>query len=39
MIDAIKAVKDGLAEDMAKDAKFEIQKIHDKFIKRLMMLY
>ena len=36
VIDAIKkAVKDGLAEDMAKDAEAEIQKIHDKFIKKI----
>ncbi|MBP1617726.1 MAG: frr [Bacteroidetes bacterium] len=35
-IDAIKkSVKDGVAEDLAKDAEGEVQKIHDKFIKRV----
>lgn len=30
-----KLVKDGLAEDMAKDAENDMQKIHDKFIKKV----
>lgn len=30
-----KAVKDGLSEDNEKDAELELQKIHDKFIKRI----
>lgn len=30
-----KATKDGLAEDMAKDAEAEMQKLHDKFIKKI----
>lgn len=30
-----KAVKDGLPEDMEKDAESEVQKIHDKYIKRV----
>jgi len=30
-----KAVKDGLPEDMGKDAENELQKLHDKFIKRI----
>lgn len=35
-IDAIKkSVKDGLGEDVAKDAEAEMQKIHDKFIKKI----
>ncbi len=35
-IDTIKkSVKDGVAEDLAKDAEAEVQKIHDKFIKRV----
>lgn len=35
-IDAVKkAVKDGVAEDVAKDAEVEMQKIHDKYIKRI----
>ncbi len=35
-IDSIKkAVKDGLAEDMAKDGENEMQKLHDKYIKKI----
>lgn len=35
-IDAIKkSVKDGVAEDVAKDAENEMQKIHDKYIKKI----
>jgi ribosome recycling factor len=35
-IDAIKkSVKEGVAEDLAKDAETEVQKIHDKFIKKI----
>lgn len=34
-----KAVKDGLAEDMAKDGEAEVQKIHDKYIKQLDEIY
>ena len=30
-----KAIKDGLSEDNEKDAELELQKIHDKFIKKL----
>ena len=30
-----KAIKDGLSEDLEKDAEDELQKIHDKFIKKL----
>lgn len=30
-----KAIKDGLSEDNEKDAEAELQKIHDKFIKRV----
>ena len=30
-----KAVKDGLSEDNEKDAEQELQKIHDKYIKRI----
>ena len=30
-----KAIKDGLSEDNEKDAELELQKIHDKYIKRL----
>ncbi|MFT4073393.1 MAG: ribosome recycling factor [Dysgonamonadaceae bacterium] len=30
-----KSVKEGVAEDVAKDAEVEIQKIHDKFIKKI----
>lgn len=33
-----KAVKDGLAEDMAKDGEAEVQ-LHDKFIKQLDEIY
>ncbi len=39
-IDALKkAVKDGLPEDAQKDAENDVQKIHDKFIKRLDDIY
>lgn len=39
-IEAIKkSVKDGVAEDMAKDAEAEVQKVHDKFIKKVDELY
>ena len=35
-IDALKkAIKDGLAEDMEKDAESEVQKVHDKFIRKI----
>ena len=35
-IDALKkSVKEGLAEDMEKDAEAEVQKVHDKYIKRV----
>jgi ribosome recycling factor len=34
-----KAVKDGVPEDVAKDAEEKVQKIHDKFIKRVDELY
>ena len=30
-----KAIKDGLSEDNEKDAELELQKVHDKFIKKL----
>ena len=30
-----KAIKDGLSEDNEKDAELELQKIHDKFIKKI----
>ena len=30
-----KAIKDGLSEDNEKDAELELQKLHDKFIKKL----
>lgn len=30
-----KAIKDGLSEDLEKDAEAELQKIHDKYIKRV----
>lgn len=30
-----KAVKDGLPEDMGKDAEADVQKIHDKFVKKV----
>lgn len=33
--DVKKAVKDGLPEDMGKDAEAEVQKIHDKFVKKV----
>ncbi|MCD8194541.1 MAG: ribosome recycling factor, partial [Tannerellaceae bacterium] len=34
-----KSVKEGVPEDMAKDAEGEVQKIHDKFIKKIDELY
>ncbi|MDO5570643.1 MAG: ribosome recycling factor [Bacteroidales bacterium] len=34
-----KAQKDGLAEDMAKDAEASVQKVHDKFIKVIDEMY
>ena len=34
-----KAQKDGLAEDMAKDAEADVQKVHDKYIKKVDELY
>ena len=34
-----KAIKDGLSEDNEKDAENELQKIHDKYIKRLEELF
>ncbi len=35
-IDAYKkSVKDGVAEDVAKDAENEMQKLHDKYIKKI----
>jgi ribosome recycling factor len=34
-----KSVKEGIAEDVEKDAEGEVQKIHDKFIKRVDELY
>jgi ribosome recycling factor len=30
-----KAIRDGLSEDNEKDAEDELQKLHDKFIKKL----
>ena len=33
-----KAIKDGLSEDNEKDAELELQKLHDKYIKRLDQL-
>ena len=30
-----KAIKDGLSEDNEKDAELELQKIHDKYIKKI----
>ena len=30
-----KAIKDGLSEDLEKDAEGELQKIHDKFVKKV----
>ena len=30
-----KAIKDGLSEDNEKDAELELQKLHDKFIKKI----
>ena len=30
-----KAIKDGLSEDNEKDAEAELQKIHDRFIKKI----
>ena len=35
-IDALKkSIKDGMPEDVEKDAENEVQKLHDKFIKRI----
>ncbi len=34
-----KAQKDGLAEDSAKDAESDVQKVHDKYIKKVDELY
>jgi ribosome recycling factor len=35
-IDALKkSIKDGMPEDVEKDAENDVQKIHDKFIKRI----
>ena len=33
--DKLKAIKDGLSEDLEKDAEGELQKIHDKFVKKV----
>ena len=33
--DIEKAIKDGLSEDLEKDAETELQKVHDKYIKKL----
>ena len=30
-----KAIKDGLSEDLEKDAENDLQKVHDKYIKKL----
>lgn len=30
-----KAIKDGLSEDNEKDAELELQKLHDKYIKKI----
>lgn len=39
-IEAIKkSVKEGVPEDVAKDAEAEVQKVHDKFIKKVDELY
>jgi len=39
-IDALKkSIKDGVPEDVEKDAEAEVQKIHDKFIKKVDELY
>lgn len=39
-IEAIKkSVKEGVGEDVAKDAEAEVQKVHDKFIKKVDELY
>ncbi len=39
-MDALKkGVKDGLPEDAAKDAENEVQKLHDKFVKKIDELY
>lgn len=39
-IEAIKkSVKEGVGEDVAKDAEAEVQKVHDKYIKRVDDLY
>lgn len=37
--DVKKAVKDGLPEDMGKDAEDKLQKLHDKYIKRIDDLF
>ena len=34
-----KAIKDGLPEDVEKDAENEAQKVHDKYIKQVDTLY
>ena len=31
----MKAIKDGLSEDLEKDAEGELQKVHDKFVKKV----
>ena len=33
-----KAIKDGLSEDNEKDAELDLQKLHDKFIKKVEAL-
>lgn len=39
-IDALKkAIKEGLPEDVEKDAEAEVQKIHDRYIKKIDDLY
>ena len=35
MVDVKKAVKDGLPEDMGKDGEAELQKLHEKYIKKI----
>lgn len=37
--DVKKAVKDGLPEDMGKDTEGEVQKIHDKFVKKVEEMF
>ena len=34
-----KAVKDGMAEDVEKDAESKVQKLHDKFLKTIDELF